>query len=246
VSSYRGELARLASRTRHVLIDFDGPVCDIFAGMPSDAVADELRGELRAAGIDIPQGAAMVGDPLEVFRVVADLGDDAAITAQELLTALEVRAVQTARPTPGAADLITAATQTGRTVTVVTNNSGAAVAYYLVRQELDRYVGKIVGRDDPDPALMKPSPYQVRYAVGLLQAEPEECVFVGDSATDVLAGLLGGVAVIGYANRPGKAEILSQTGARAVVTDLAEITAALRTAPSPCDPTTDPRHMSAS
>jgi beta-phosphoglucomutase-like phosphatase (HAD superfamily) len=69
---------------------------------------------------------------------------------QQLLTALEVRAVQTARPTPGAAELVVTATQTGRTVTVVTNNSGAAVAAYLGRQHLDPYVGKIIGRDDPD------------------------------------------------------------------------------------------------
>jgi beta-phosphoglucomutase-like phosphatase (HAD superfamily) len=46
-------------------------------------------------------------------------------------------------------------------------------------------------------------------------------VFIGDTETDVLAGLLGAVAVIGYANNPGKAETLSRTGARAVVTDLA-------------------------
>jgi beta-phosphoglucomutase-like phosphatase (HAD superfamily) len=83
---------------------------------------------------------------------------------------------------------------------------------------------------------MKPSPYQVRYAVGSLQAEPGDCVFIGDTVTDVLAGLLGGVAVIGYANKPGKAEALSHAGARAVVTDLAEVTTALRTAPSPALP----------
>ena len=210
-------LRQIIGGTRHLLLDFDGPVCDIFAGISDQAVADELRRELRAAGIDIPEGATALDDPLEVFRVVADLGDNAAITAQGLLTALELQAAQTARPTPGAADLITTATQTSRTVTVVTNNSGAAVAYYLVRHHLDQYVGKIVGRDDPDPALMKPSPYQVRYAVGLLQAEPAEYVFIGDSTTDVLAGLLGGVAVIGYANKPGKAEALSQGGARARV-----------------------------
>jgi beta-phosphoglucomutase-like phosphatase (HAD superfamily) len=45
--------------------------------------------------------------------------------------------------------------------------------------------------------------------------------------TDVLAG---GVAVIGYANKPGKARALNQAGARAVVTELDEITTALRTA----------------
>jgi shikimate kinase len=129
------------------------------------------------------------------------------------------------------ADLIVTATQTGRTVTVVTNNSRAAVTDCLAQQHLDSYVGKIVGRDDPDPALMKPSPYRVRIAVGSLQAEPEDCVFIGDTETGVLAGLLGGVAVIGYANKPGKAENLSRTGARTVVTDLAEITTALRDTP---------------
>ena len=50
--------------------------------------------------------------------------------------------------------------------------------------------------------------------------------------TDVLAGLLGGVAVIGYANKPGKAEALSHARGRAVVTHLAEVTTALRTVPS--------------
>jgi beta-phosphoglucomutase-like phosphatase (HAD superfamily) len=221
----------LAKRARHVLIDFDGPICQIFAHIPSHAVADQLRDGLRAAGIAIPQDVVRLDDPLEVFRAVADLSDQAALTAQALLTALEVRAAQTARPTPGSADLIITATRTGRAVAIVTNNSGAAVAAYLTRQHLDPFVGKIVGRDDPDPALMKPSPYRVRIAVGSLQAEPEDCIFIGDSPTDVLAGLLGGVATIGYANKPGKVEALSQAGARAVVTDLAEITTVLRTVP---------------
>ena len=63
--------------------------------------------------------------------------------------------------------------------TIVTNNSSAAVAACLARHHLDAFVRKIVGRDDPDPALMKPSPYRVRIAVGSLQAEPEHCVFIG-------------------------------------------------------------------
>jgi beta-phosphoglucomutase-like phosphatase (HAD superfamily) len=232
MSAINGELNTLVHRARHVLIDFDGPLCEIFAGMPSGEVAEELRRELRAGGIDIPARVTATADPLEVFRAVADLGDQAAAIAQALLTALEVQAAQTARPAPGSADLIVTAIRTGRTVTVVTNNSTAAVTAYLTRQHLDPYVGKIIGRDDPDPALMKPSPYRVRIAVNVLQAETEDCVFIGDTVTDVLAGLLGGVAVIGYANKPGKTEALHNAGARAVTTDLAEITTALRDAPS--------------
>jgi len=75
---------------------------------------------------------------------------------------------------------------------------------------------------------MKPSPYRVREAVSLLDAEHSECVLVGDSTTDVLAGLLAGVAVIGYADKPGKAQALADVQAAAVTNDLAEITTTLR------------------
>jgi beta-phosphoglucomutase-like phosphatase (HAD superfamily) len=73
------------------------------------------------------------------------------------------------------------------------------------------------------------APYRVREAVGLLDAEHAECVLVGDSTTDVLAGHLAGVAVIGYADKPGKAQALAGVQAAAVTTDLADITTALRT-----------------
>jgi hypothetical protein len=106
------------------MIDFDGPVCDIFSGLPNHLVADELR----AAGISVPDDVAQAWDPLVVFRAVADLGDQPAILAQELLTGLEVRAAQVARPAPGSAELIITAAKTGRSVTVVTNNSGASWA----------------------------------------------------------------------------------------------------------------------
>jgi beta-phosphoglucomutase-like phosphatase (HAD superfamily) len=59
---------------------------------------------------------------------------------------------------------------------------------------------------------VKPSPYRVRIAVGSLQAEPEDCVFIGDTVTDVLVGLLGGVAIIGYANKPGRPRPLPAPG----------------------------------
>jgi beta-phosphoglucomutase-like phosphatase (HAD superfamily) len=48
-----------------------------------------------------------------------------------------------------------------------------------------------------------------RAAVGILNADISECTLVGDSAADVFAGLLAGVAVVGYANGPGKAQALA-------------------------------------
>ncbi len=220
-------LRQIASSTRHLLLDFDGPVCEVFAGLPNSTVADQLRDSLHAARIPVPAEVAGEPDPLEVFQAVATISPDAAATAQQLLAMFETRAVASAKPTPGSADLIVTAYRTGRTVTIVSNNSEAAIQAYLEDHRLSDYIRAVLGRDH-DPAKMKPSPYRVRVAVMSLEADPRECVFVGDSSTDVIAGRLAGVPVIGYANKPGKDGTLNRAQADAVTTDLADITAAFR------------------
>jgi HAD superfamily hydrolase (TIGR01509 family) len=225
-------LRDIITGSRHVLLDFDGPVCSIFAGTPAPVIAEQLRHKLQAAGITLPAQAGAEDDPLEVFRIAASTGPEVAELAQREPARLETRAADTARPTPGAARFITAARQSGRTVTIVSNNSGHAITRYLDMHHLTAHVTAIIGRDDSDPARMKPSPYRVREAVSSLDANPAECVFVGDSPSDVLAGRLAGVAVIGYASKPGKSDALTQARADAMTTELAEITTALRQPPS--------------
>jgi phosphoglycolate phosphatase len=228
LNSPDGTLQHIVQRSAHVLLDFDGPVCSIFAGLPAPAVAEMYRVALRRVPIKLPTKVRELNDPLEVFRQVASLAPDAAETAQALLTKLETRAARAARPAPGAAELMATAQATGRTVTIVSNNSSAAIAAYLGDHKLTRYITAIVGRDDADPALMKPSPYRVRMAISHLDADPNHAFLVGDSATDVPAGRLAGVAVIGFANKPGKADLLARAGADAVTAHLADISAALR------------------
>jgi HAD superfamily hydrolase (TIGR01509 family) len=220
-------LHRIISRTRHLLLDFDGPVCSVFAGMPSDEVAKELRRRLAAIGIAIPTEVRSVPDPLEVFRVVAARGRNVGQLTQRELTLLEIQAVAVAQPTNGAAELIMTARQSGLSVAIVSNNSGQAIAAYLDEHDLARYVSAVIGRDDPNPAHMKPSPHRVRQAVQMFRAAPAECVLVGDQASDVTAAHSADLAAIGYANKPGKEERLTQVGADAVITRLADITEAI-------------------
>jgi N-acetyl-D-muramate 6-phosphate phosphatase len=224
-------IEQIIKGTRHLLLDFDGPVCSIFAGTGAGNVARQLRDSLITAGFDLPDAALHTDDPLEVFRLAASVSTDAAMTAQQLLTAFETRAVPTAEPTRGSADLIVTATQTGRTVTIVSNNSGAAIAAYLADHDLTGYIRAILARDDHDPDRMKPDPYRVRAAVGTLGADNHECVLIGDTTADVFAGLLAGVPVIGYANKPGKAKALAEVQAAVVTDDLNAITRALLDTP---------------
>ena len=219
-------LQRLISRSRLLLLDFDGPVCSIFGGVTASAVADQLRHRLQDAGVPLPAEAMTAADPLEVFRAAAASGPGAAERAQHELTDLETQAVASAEPADGATDLMTSAHESGRNLVIVSNNSGAAIARYLESHDLTRYVGAVIGRDDPDPTKMKPNPYRVSQAMRAGRATRGETVLIGDTASDVTAAHQAGIAAIGYANKPGKKECLAT--ADAIVTYLSSITSVLR------------------
>jgi phosphoglycolate phosphatase-like HAD superfamily hydrolase len=71
------------------------------------------------------------------------------------------------------------------------------------------------------------SPYRVRLAISQLDVRPDQAFLLGDSATYVPTGHLAGVAVIGFANKRGKAELLARARADSVTTRLSDATKAL-------------------
>ncbi|WP_432954927.1 HAD family hydrolase [Micromonospora haikouensis] len=218
-------LAALVGRARVVLLDFDGPVCGVFARHPASAVAVRLRQLLLSQAAPLPPGIRHEPDPLAVLRFTATLGRPAVVRlVDEALTHAEVTAARTAAPTPFGRQVILAAQQTGRRVAVVSNNSAACVRAYLSAHGLTSYVHPVVGRPEGAPGRMKPDPYPVLAALRELDAEPADCVLVGDSATDVEAAHAAGVVAIGYANKPGKRARLAK--ADAVIDSMAELVAA--------------------
>jgi hypothetical protein len=88
------------------------------------------------------------------------------------MTGQELAAVATAAPTPYVHDVVTACQNSGRSVSVVSNNSARAVHAYLARHGLDDRIGLVVARTSHDPALLKPSPHLIIQAVEALDAEP--------------------------------------------------------------------------
>ncbi|MFG3441139.1 HAD family hydrolase [Nonomuraea sp. NPDC047897] len=210
-----------------LLLDFDGPVCDIFAGLSAPTVAARLCAMLEAAGAALSPEVRGTDDPLEVFRFSASLGDEMARLTLRALTELEVKAVATARPTPGAADLIIRARDNGMTVGIVSNNSDEAVANFVDREGLGEGVDYISARSIADPSLMKPNPYLLDQALIHLSADASVALLVGDSVTDVEASKRAGIVAVGYANRPGKAERLIRAGADLIVSSMEELVAPL-------------------
>jgi phosphoglycolate phosphatase len=121
------------SHTRFLLLDFDGPVCDIFAGLAAHAVADRLKKIVGDAPATLPDEIADSPDPLRVFAFAAMTDPELGARVEAEMTELECAAVASARPTPYVHEVVTSCRESGRSAAVVSNNSERAVRDYLTR-----------------------------------------------------------------------------------------------------------------
>jgi phosphoglycolate phosphatase len=219
-------LRRILANTDALLLDFDGPICSVFAGIPAPVVADQLRGVLAEGGFaDLPEEIRTAEDPFDVLFYAAKLGHEEARYVEAAFCAHEVEAVQTAEPTPHTARAIHAWKATGRQLAVVSNNSSAAVETYLDIPDLRADVDLISARASADILLLKPNPYLIINAAHMLAVPRPRCTLVGDSITDIEASHAAQVTGIGFANKPDKATRLATAGAAAVVSDMGVLVA---------------------
>lgn len=224
-----GPLTAVLSRAQVILLDFDGPICSVFASYSAPQAAEELRKLVTERFGAVPPALVDAAGPLQLLRRAAELDDPAIAPAvADALRDVEVTAVSTAEPTLGAIQVLQAARDTGRQVVIVSNNSVEAIRTYLARQDVNERVDLVVGRHDGmDPRHLKPDPYLVTEAMRAVGIEAAHAVLVGDSTTDVQAARTVGVAVIGYANKPGKATALKQAGANLVVGRMSDVSRAI-------------------
>lgn len=213
-----GEILRTC---KAIFLDFDGPVCRVFAGVPPSTVASELLTFLSDQGIHPPEGYS--ANPLKLLAWVGEQHPHLSRVVDDRLRDAETLAVDSAAPTPHTEHLLALAHRQGIPLAIVSNNAHEAIEQYLTRHNLATYVALVVGRVPGNPALLKPHPRPVRCAVEQLGMQPSECALVGDSHTDVVAAHAVGVRVIGYAKTPERRPRLIAAGADAVVEDMGDI-----------------------
>jgi HAD superfamily hydrolase (TIGR01509 family) len=162
--------------------------------------------------------------------IAADVTPELAQQVETALQIAEIKAVESATPTPGVDDFLAACREAGRPLAIVSNNTGASVRAYLDREGLAGFVQHIEARDPSDPALMKPSPHLIERAAQALAVAPDRCTLIGDQTTDVRAARAIGAGSVGYANKPGKADDLRAAGADAIIEQMDQLTRAVRPA----------------
>jgi phosphoglycolate phosphatase len=214
-------LRHILANAEALLLDFDGPVCSVFAGFPAHVVAHQLRGVLADGGHEeLPAEIEKAEDPFDVLRYAAVLGSDEVRFVEAAMRSHEVEAIVTAEPTQGAHQLIRSWRASGRKLAIVSNNSVAAIETYLNLHGLKPQVNVISARTDPDPMLLKPSPHLIDHAASMLETSPVKCLLIGDSLTDLRAARAAGTLSIGYANKPGKAELFASERPSAITMEI--------------------------
>ncbi|EWM14465.1 HAD family hydrolase [Kutzneria sp. 744] len=217
-------LRHILANTEALLLDFDGPVCSVFAGIPAHIVADQLRNVLsEGSHHDLPYEVATSADPFDVLKYAAALGTNEVRYVEATFRAYEVEAIATAKPTTGAHRLIRAWSLSRRPISIVSNNSAMAVISYLELHGLTSHVTQVSARDTSDIELLKPNSYLVDKAINMLNVVNTKATLLGDSTTDIEAGIIANVATIGFANKKGKVVTLTQSGATAVTTSIASL-----------------------
>jgi phosphoglycolate phosphatase-like HAD superfamily hydrolase len=212
-------LRRVLASADAVVFDFDGPLCDVFAGLPAWQVAQQLQ-KITGTHYD-------TRDPLEVLR----RANEAAAVGQlheleDQLIAAELAAVATSVVITEGVRALEVALDGGLRVGIVSNNSAPAVNVFIEHLGLAGRVHPVIGRAYRRPDLMKPNPWPMNQALLNLGIEPGRVAYVGDSMSDIKVARLVHMPCIAYANKPGKHELFAGTDA-VVVDNMKDVADAL-------------------
>ncbi|MEU1365730.1 HAD family hydrolase [Streptomyces sp. NPDC005803] len=212
-----------------VLFDFDGPICDVFAGHPAAEVARNLALLAASSEPALSRKLSGIDDPLEVLRLTHEADAAIGLQVEHALTAAEVEAVRVAgAPTPGAVASLEAVRAARRKIAVVSNNSAECVRSFLDQHGLAGHVLAIVGRPKAHPELMKPNPHSLITAAERLGVDTTLCTLIGDSLTDIQAAHAVGSTAIGYANKSRKRQVFAEARAEAITESMQAIADAIR------------------
>ena len=222
------DLQALLRPIQGILLDFDGPVCKLFAGYPAAVIADELRDYLISAGADLDDSVKGASDPLALLRWTASHEPELLEPLERREVLAERTAAETATPTEHVREVISLAIASGRPVAIVSNNSRDAIERFLELHGLSSEVASISSRAIGHPELMKPNATPVIKAAKSLRVQTEACVLVGDSVSDITAARNAGSRSVGYAKNSARGNQLDASGADAVVHSMGELAACLR------------------
>lgn len=124
---------------------------------------------------------------------------------------------------PGAVELLKYLKSKDYKIGIVSNKVKETLELGMQLLKMDDYVDVVIGSDEIPADKVKPDPYALFEAVKMLEGNFDNVVYVGDSVTDIKAGINAHAFTIGYGTVHTRIETLKQAQANAVVSDLLKI-----------------------
>jgi len=222
------DLDAILLSTQHLLLSFDGAVCDLSSALQDISACDHLRNAITDRGLPLPADVTGTTDPLEVLSYATDANREMAIRLESELTQLESDAVTDAILTPHVHDVVTACQESGRSVTIISDNAIRAVKLYLNAHDLSRIGGNVVAREVADPSKVRPATRLIERASSDLKAAPSSCALVCTTVEAIEATQIDGACSIAYARTSKDHDHLASAGAGVIITSLAHLALRLR------------------
>ncbi|MFE1801783.1 HAD family hydrolase [Streptomyces sp. NPDC059517] len=236
-------LRRLFDRSRAVLLDFDGPVADLFGTASTAPVARQIKDAVRDVWGALDPDVESCEDSHDILRRIRDMFERptpvprsrvALARAEAIVTRHEHAAVKSAVPAPHIRELVRSLVDLGLRLVIVSNNSDGPIREYLESHGLRSEFEAVLGRDPHELRHMKPDPDSLLRAVNHFRLPASACVVVGDQLSDLEASQAAGTLFIGYTRSAERAATMRKRGADWVVSSHRPLISAARQ-PSPAN-----------
>ena len=116
-------------------------------------------------------------------------------------------------------------------IAVVTTGSSRFIAHKMVpfqRLDLVRHIERLITREDAPR--IKPAPDPLLVCCGLMELEPDQCLYVGDADVDIQAGRAAGTMTAGVATGIDDRPTLGRQGPDLLLDGLTDLAALFRAA----------------
>ena len=205
----------IIASAKALLLDFDGPITALMPPPLNAEAADRARAALQVPSLS---GEILTTtDHLAVLSFTAERFPGRFRDVERACAEAEIDCARSSQPSPEARDLVGCAQQRSIPVAVVSNNSVGAVRAFRQRFVWAEPLAVLACRTPEVAARLKPDPFLVYKALEALHVGGGDCVFVGDSVSDVKAGISAGVRVVGLAKNLERGRQLLEAGSIALI-----------------------------
>ncbi len=122
---------------------------------------------------------------------------------------------------PNAKELLKSLKEEGYSIGIVSSKKSDGVKFGIDLFEISQYIDVMLGYDNVEK--MKPDPEGIKKACHLLNRGFDDCIYIGDSDTDIQAAHAAGVFSIGYEFNPARKDVLYATKPNRIINDLSEV-----------------------